>query len=271
MSNAPLPTESAETKRLKLSEVRRIYRLIGEVRELAADPQQWRQHMIRRLATLFDAAVVVSSEIHARTTAKPGTLKITDIGWGCDQGDHLWQIQSEREEENPSEFWLSIVNTEKPQAVPGQENVTVPVEPTKPVHGGKSFIMSQYALPHVGTVDQLGLHREWGDKPFGPTDHRLARIFHLELGRLWKRDAINRAKNPSKDLAPRLAQTLEALLNGASEKEVSNQLGISRHTVHNYVKALHQRFGVNSRGELLAKARKPAEFVPKFSVDSKKS
>ena len=32
------------------------------------------------------------------------------------------------------------------------------------------------------------------------------------------------------------------------------KLELSRHTIHNYVKALHQRFGVNSRGELLAKA-----------------
>ena len=48
---------------------------------------------------------------------------------------------------------------------------------------------------------------------------------------------------------------------------MSTRLGISPHTVHNYVKALHQRMGVTSRGELLAKAAPPAaSFVPKLSV-----
>ena len=53
-------------------------------------------------------------------------------------------------------------------------------------------------------------------------------------------------------LAPRLSQTLEALLDGDSEKQVALRLGISKHTVHVYVKLLYRRFGVCSRGELMA-------------------
>ena len=52
--------------RLKLHDVRAIFRLIGEVRELGADPTRWRQHMVRRLRKLMGAAVVVSSEVHLR-------------------------------------------------------------------------------------------------------------------------------------------------------------------------------------------------------------
>jgi DNA-binding CsgD family transcriptional regulator len=54
-------------------------------------------------------------------------------------------------------------------------------------------------------------------------------------------------------LSPRLAQTLELLLLGRSEKEVATALGLSRHTVHVYVKGLYRRFGVSSRAELLAR------------------
>jgi hypothetical protein len=49
---------------------------------------------------------------------------------------------------------------------------------------------------------------------------------------------------------------------------VAARLDLSRHTIHNYVKALHQRFEVSSRGELLAKAgaaNKP-DFTPKLSI-----
>lgn len=54
-------------------------------------------------------------------------------------------------------------------------------------------------------------------------------------------------------LPPRHRQTLERLLAGDGEKQIAQQLGISQHTVHQYVKALHKRFSVSSRGELLAK------------------
>ena len=54
-------------------------------------------------------------------------------------------------------------------------------------------------------------------------------------------------------LSPRMRQTLERLLAGDSEKEIAARLGLSRHTVHVYVKTLYRRFGVNSRGELLAR------------------
>ena len=57
----------------------------------------------------------------------------------------------------------------------------------------------------------------------------------------------------TQELAPRLAQTLELLLNGASEKQAAGQMNLSRHTVHSYVKALYRVYGVSSRAELLAR------------------
>jgi DNA-binding CsgD family transcriptional regulator len=54
------------------------------------------------------------------------------------------------------------------------------------------------------------------------------------------------------DLPPRVGQTLVRLLAGRSEKQIALDLGVSPHTVHTYVKQLHKRLNVNSRGELLA-------------------
>jgi DNA-binding NarL/FixJ family response regulator len=54
-------------------------------------------------------------------------------------------------------------------------------------------------------------------------------------------------------LAPRMQQTLRRLLAGDAEKEIAKHLGVSRHTVHVYVKALYRKYDVNSRGELLAR------------------
>ena len=54
-------------------------------------------------------------------------------------------------------------------------------------------------------------------------------------------------------LSPRQRETLRHLLTGDGEKQVAAKLGVSKHTVHIYVKALHKHFGVSSRSELLAK------------------
>jgi len=54
---------------------------------------------------------------------------------------------------------------------------------------------------------------------------------------------------------------LALLLEGRSEKDVAKHLHISQHTVHNHVKSIYKRMGVNSRPELLAL----------FVADSKKA
>jgi DNA-binding CsgD family transcriptional regulator len=54
-------------------------------------------------------------------------------------------------------------------------------------------------------------------------------------------------------LPPRQRQTLERLLRGDSEKQIAIKLRLSPHTIHSYVKALHKRLGVSSRGELLSR------------------
>ena len=53
-----------------------------------------------------------------------------------------------------------------------------------------------------------------------------------------------------RSLSRRERQTLERLLEGDSEKQVARRLGISRHTVHVYVKSLYRRLGVSTRAEL---------------------
>lgn len=280
-SDSPSDTAppAAEGGRLKLKDVRNLFRLVEEVRELGNDPQKWRPHMCRRIKALVGANVVVSSEVHFRRVPKSSAMKVIDVGWVCDADGNVSQIHTERDDERPEAFWLVARNKAgaEPEA-PAKEadeesngdandDEVVAIKPAKKVYGGTTFILSQINLPHIGAVDQLGLHREWGEGPFTRAQHRLVRVFHTELARLWKRDVLRKAQDATSDLPPRLAQTLEALLEGASEKQIAQQLNLSRHTIHNYVKALHQRFEVSSRGELLAKAGQiRSDTGPKLSV-----
>jgi DNA-binding CsgD family transcriptional regulator len=54
-------------------------------------------------------------------------------------------------------------------------------------------------------------------------------------------------------LSPRHQRVLSHLLTGVSEKEIAGELGLSRHTVHEYVRTLYRQFNVTSRGELMAR------------------
>jgi DNA-binding CsgD family transcriptional regulator len=54
-------------------------------------------------------------------------------------------------------------------------------------------------------------------------------------------------------LRPREREVLAHLLAGYPYKTVATRMGISIHTVHDYVKAIFREFGVSSKGALLAR------------------
>src|SRR5690348_7930910 len=88
----PAPAETTPSRttapkssgRLRLRDVRDVFRLVGEIRELGAEPDSWRPHMVNRLRQLLRAEVVTSSEVHFRKTRNPTVLRVLDIGWGTD-------------------------------------------------------------------------------------------------------------------------------------------------------------------------------------------
>ena len=66
-------------------------------------------------------------------------------------------------------------------------------------------------------------------------------------------EQIKPVAHPTVRLSPRHLQTLQGLLEGDSEKQIARRLGVSPHTVHDYVKIVYRRYRVSSRGELLAR------------------
>jgi DNA-binding NarL/FixJ family response regulator len=52
-------------------------------------------------------------------------------------------------------------------------------------------------------------------------------------------------------LSPQLQAVLAMLLEGDREKQLAARLGLSRHTVHDYIKVVYRHFGAQSRAELM--------------------
>lgn len=117
------------------------------------------------------------------------------------------------------------------------------------LHKGRS-IYSVYDLSDPEQGESVSLHRSASDSPFADRETSMLEALHhahRSAGLGENSDAL------SDRLPQRQHQVLLALLEGCSEKEVAAQLGISRHTVHIYVKALYRRYGVCSRSELMSR------------------
>lgn len=114
--------------------------------------------------------------------------------------------------------------------------------------GFEHFLGSHWRLPD-GTVEGMGFMRAAGDAPFDDEDRAVLHLVHLGVGRLFQPVFARRRRLP-----PRARATLDAMLTGASDKEIAAELGITVHTVRDYVKMIFRDLGVSSRAQVLALA-----------------
>jgi DNA-binding NarL/FixJ family response regulator len=59
--------------------------------------------------------------------------------------------------------------------------------------------------------------------------------------------------DPSADLSPREREVLEGLAEGQAYKQIADRLGVSIHTVRNYIRRIYEKLHVQSRTEAVAK------------------
>jgi DNA-binding CsgD family transcriptional regulator len=134
---------------------------------------------------------------------------------------------------------------------------------------GSLLLTSVCRVSDEGAVNAISSHRGIGERDFSPREVRLVEFFHEELRPLIGRQLVSASESNPVTLSVRLRQTLACLVQGDSEKQAAARLGISHPTVHQYVTALYRRFGVQSRGQLLAHVLKRtprAEWTRALSV-----
>jgi DNA-binding CsgD family transcriptional regulator len=247
---------------LRAVEVRDAYRLIGECRDLGADPEQWYPRMLAGLRRLLGDVISSGGEGLPPRRGRPLTqLSLFESGFDprvrevsadyCRSGalvtDPLFAHL-------PPCAPDGLVTYTRRQLVPDAIYHRWPVvELFRQVDIGRRMV-SMYLGSGTGTATAIHLHRGHRDRDFSPREQELLRFFHQELGPLVGRALISVAEANPAHLSPRLRQTLAFLLEGDSEKQVAARLGLSVATTHQYVTALYKRFGVRSRAQLMAHA-----------------
>jgi DNA-binding CsgD family transcriptional regulator len=102
------------------------------------------------------------------------------------------------------------------------------------------------------SCEGLGIYRAWTDPPFSEDDRELVHFF--------QRDVFPQFVLPQKttvQLSRREQETFDWLLRGKRRKEIAAAMGISAHTVDQYIKSLYRRLGVSAYPELVARYRGP--------------
>jgi DNA-binding CsgD family transcriptional regulator len=251
-----------KSRQPSLTELRQVFRLVGECRDLGFEADAWRRHAFERMTLMLRARAATGGEVH---WARPdGVLTfVHPVVTGFAPSEIAVFARYMRARSSDPAAGDPIL---RPLGRSGGKLVTrtrqqlvrdhawyrsLSFNDYRRVVGVDHCVYSLRALPGENSYSFIGLHRELGERIFGPRERRLLHICHDELGRLT--GTILARKPELAQLSPRLRQTLDALLRGDSEKQVASRLRLSRPTVHEYVTALYRHFGVSSRAELLAR------------------
>jgi DNA-binding CsgD family transcriptional regulator len=245
---------------LRVRDVRDAYRLIGDCRDLGNDPALWQMRLLDGLCHLVGAAIGTCGEGFWLRPAHPiQPISFFELGFDA-RGRERYTAYAHEIGPQGDEIFLALKDLPGP-ILTRTRSATVSdavwyrsatFNDYRKPSGGDHSLVSVCERSQHGAIAAIALHRRIGERDFSPGEVRLLKFFHEELGRLIGRQLVS-ATEPSPDqLSPRLRQTLACLVEGDSEKQVAARLGLSPTTVHEYVTALYRRFGVHSRGELLA-------------------
>lgn len=275
-------SDTNRTPVLSTHDVRALFRLVGELRELGDDPDAWRAHLVAQLAALCGTRLTTASELSVRDAA-PGDASSCGHVVSCvhERVDGLSERDSLRfqravleqpNHEDPAHpALLSLYGTaftrsrrELVSDDPWYRSIAAnellkPFDCDDYIKSMEPVLLGGRLLLH-----SITLYRGLRELPFGERERTLVQVLHEQLAVDWQ--SAHRLPAQLGALSPRLRQTCALLMRGLSEKEVAAELALSTHTVHQYVKELYRRFGVRSRGELHAHlGEKPARAYPRLS------
>lgn len=116
--------------------------------------------------------------------------------------------------------------------------------------GIRDLVMSIWPVDEI--ADSVAVVYRRPDQP--PFTAREARILHIVLSEVPWLHALGWPEDRGvtvPTLTQRQRLTLNLLLEGLSRKEIASHMGLSTHTVSDYVKTIYSHFGVQSHAELM--------------------
>jgi DNA-binding CsgD family transcriptional regulator len=256
----------SKSARLRLADLRGVYELVHECRDLGDSADVWWQHLSVTLLRMSDGGLLIGGEISARG----GQIQAgRSVGYGWENGFNQMafheavQSYGGQMEISPilSAYFRRSAGADgacfrRGELVPDRE--WYPTRYYELIHetvGMGHVLVSFAALPgRVGVCNGLCIQRnrsvgrDFTDQQRAVVEEAQRLITPLIGGALAGFDEPSPSALPS-----RVRQVLRCLLEGDSDKQVATRLAVSPYTVNQYAKVIYKHFGVNTRPELLAR------------------
>jgi len=253
---------------LRSGDVRAIWQLAGECRELGDERLVWREHWVSRVAALTGSDLGHFGEMAGCRVLKPVDLGVACWGWQSGFTDpsvvqtHLKEFRSD-----PGYSPAMIEHLRRHAAEPGVCLSRREVVPDRAWYASADFQVVQraFGVDHIlwcfrpisgaGPDECSGvvLNREKNRRDFSARDRELVREASALVAPLIGGPLARFADPSPLDLAPRAREVLACLLEGDGDKQIAGRLGLAAHTVNEYTKVIYRHFGVRGRSELMAR------------------
>jgi DNA-binding CsgD family transcriptional regulator len=248
---------------VRTHQVQQLYRVFAETREIAGaqSPLTARQHAIARLCELLGcvtAALVVDDD---HRPGRPGRLTRVVVHGPTDDRAFLQMVQEHLTHGPTVDPACARIVEHRGLVITGTRQDLVDDRDWYRDRFVADYLnranldhalYSKRSAQREGCVYGLVVNRASNDRPFTEEDRNLVHLFQLEAEWLHR---LGESHDVGDLLSPRARETLRHLLTGASEKAIAAAMGLSVHTVHDYVKRLYRHFHVGSRAELLVTLR----------------
>lgn len=242
------------------SDARAMLRLVSEVRERGEDRVAWRAHLMRGLIDLLDSPVGYSGQMSVNVTGIDDDPQV-EVGWDTpEQGEpirELWRSGRMLAEDPYIQKVFGLAFT-KPGVYLRQDLAEDGVyyeaehnqQVLKPI-GIEVGLNSFQPVADGSSIDVMQVTAPWG-RPLDERARLIVKLVHEQIvPQIGKVLAAHDQPSPA-DLSPRRRQTMELLLKGLGDKQIAQELQLSRHTVNEHVTAVLRHFDVSSRSELVA-------------------
>jgi DNA-binding CsgD family transcriptional regulator len=265
-----------QSKNLRLSDVRAVFRLIGECRELGIDSTLWRRHMLTEVLRLTGGQVAMGGPTLMHDNfAGAQPLPVLDLGWDGPREQGIFQqyMLDRMHLSDPAISRFGAQLATLPVGVKAHTRSRRQLADDRAWYGSAAYCeylrpsgvddgLMSLAIVADAQAHGIALFRPPGERAFTGRDRRLLDLFHTELAPHMLTELAPPGCDPISRLPPRLRQLLACLLEGDSENQVATRMCLTPSTTHQYVKALYRRLGVNSRAALMARfVRFPASLL----------
>jgi DNA-binding CsgD family transcriptional regulator len=251
---------------LRMAELRRIDRLVGECGELGADFAAWQRHLVAGLLGLTGGAVGLGSELAGFRRGELRFRGMTEWGWPS-ASDRAAYYAGHAEIVRDPDASLSFTAYQR-RSLADDGLCTTGVE----LFGTRGWWATwdyDHVLRPAGVGDVLWcirsipgptgdgsygvvLHRPRTGKPFGTRDRALVWAAIERLAPMVGGPLAGSAEPSPGDLPPRVRRVLRCLLEGDTDKQIAARMRLSVHTVNQYTKEVYRHFGTRGRTELMA-------------------